>query len=45
MKRMTGFRDVLVRGYQAVDLAIVRDILEHRLDDLLGFAATIRGRL
>jgi len=42
---MAGFRNVLVHGYGDVDLTIVRDILEHRLDDLLSFAATIRARL
>ena len=43
--RMAGFRNVLVHGYQDVDLAIVRDILVNRLDDLLGFVRTIRIRL
>ncbi len=45
MKRMTGFRNVLVHGYQAVDLAIVRDIVERRLDDLLAFVEVVRRRL
>jgi uncharacterized protein YutE (UPF0331/DUF86 family) len=45
MRRMVGFRNVLVHGYDDVDLAIVGDILEHRLDDLLAFADVIRGRL
>lgn len=45
MKRMTGFRNVLVHGYQAVDLAIVRDIVERRLDDLLAFVEVIRRRM
>jgi uncharacterized protein YutE (UPF0331/DUF86 family) len=45
MKQMTGFRNVLVHGYQTVDVAIVRDILEHRLGDLLDFVQAIRGRL
>jgi uncharacterized protein YutE (UPF0331/DUF86 family) len=43
--RMAGFRNVLVHGYQDVDLAIVRDILVNRLDDLLGFVRAIRVRL
>ena len=43
---MAGFRNVvLVRGYDTVDLAIVRDVLEHRLDDLLAFVHTIRPRV
>ena len=45
MKRMTGLRNVLVHGYQVVDLAILRDIVEHRLDDLLAFVEAIRRRL
>jgi uncharacterized protein YutE (UPF0331/DUF86 family) len=45
MKRMTGFRNVLVHGYQAVDLAIVRDIVERGLDELLAFVDAIRRRL
>jgi uncharacterized protein YutE (UPF0331/DUF86 family) len=45
MKRLAGFRNVLVHGYQAVDLAIVRDILDRRLDDLLAFVEVIRRRL
>lgn len=40
---MAGFRNVLVHGYQEVDLHIVRDVLENRLDDLLAFVATIRS--
>ena len=31
---MAGFRNILVHGYDTVDLAIVRDVVEHRLDDL-----------
>ncbi|MBM3817511.1 MAG: DUF86 domain-containing protein [Acidimicrobiia bacterium] len=45
MKQMAGFRNVLVHGYQSVDLVIVRDIVEHRLDDLLRFVASVRARL
>jgi len=45
LKNMAGFRNILVHGYQDVDLAIVRDIVEHRLDDLLAFVGVIRRRL
>ena len=45
LRNLAGFRNVLVHGYDTVDLAIVRDIVEHRLDDLLEFAASVRGRL
>lgn len=37
-----GFRNMLVHGYGVVDLAIVRDVVEHRLDDLLAFVASVR---
>jgi uncharacterized protein YutE (UPF0331/DUF86 family) len=42
---MAGFRNVLVHGYQTVDLGIVRDVLEHHLGDLLSFVRSIRSRL
>lgn len=42
---MAGFRNVLVHGYDDVDLAIVRDVLEHRLGDLLAFVDAVRRRL
>lgn len=45
LRRMVGFRNVLVHGYAAVDLAIVRDVVENRLDDLLAFTRAIRERL
>ena len=45
LSRMAGFRNVLVHGYQDVDLSVVRDILVNRLDDLLAFVRTIRARL
>lgn len=38
MKAMVGFRNVLVHDYQRVDLLVVVGIVEHRLDDLIGFA-------
>jgi uncharacterized protein YutE (UPF0331/DUF86 family) len=31
---MVGFRNVLVHGYQDVDKAVVRDVVENRLNDL-----------
>ena len=45
LRAMVGFRNILVHGYQSVDNALVRDVVEHRLDDLLAFVSAIRGRL
>lgn len=38
LARMVGFRDIAVHEYQELDLAKVRRIIEHRLDDLLAFS-------
>ncbi len=45
MRKMAGFRNIVVHGYQRIDLLILRDIIENRLDDLLAFTAAIRLRL
>jgi uncharacterized protein YutE (UPF0331/DUF86 family) len=45
LEEMAGFRNVVVHGYQDVNLAVVRDVLEHRLDDLLAFSAALRAWL
>lgn len=45
MRRAIGFRNVLVHGYTAVDVAVVRDVLQGGLDDLLAFAEAVRRRL
>lgn len=38
LKRMVGFRNIAVHDYQRMNLAIVRSIIEHKLDDLRAFA-------
>jgi uncharacterized protein YutE (UPF0331/DUF86 family) len=45
MHKMVGFRNIVVHGYQSVDPRIMRDIVEHRLDDLLAFMTAIKSRL
>ncbi len=42
---MAGFGNILVHGYDSVDLTIVKDIVENRLDDLERFAELVRERL
>jgi uncharacterized protein YutE (UPF0331/DUF86 family) len=38
LQAMVGFRNVLVYEYQAIDLEILKRVIEQRLGDLLGFA-------
>ncbi len=45
LRAMVGFRNILVHGYQTVDLKIMRDVLENRLGDLLAFVEAIRRRI
>ncbi len=45
LSRMAGFRNVLVHGYDDVDLAVVEDVVRNRLDDLLGFVTAVSQRL
>lgn len=42
---MAGFRNILVHGYAAVDLGIVRDVVENHLGDLEDFVVAVRARL
>jgi uncharacterized protein YutE (UPF0331/DUF86 family) len=44
LRDMAGFRNVLVHGYQDVDLGVVEDVLAHHLDDLLAFVTAVRTR-
>ena len=38
LRAMVGFRNILVHQYQMLDLAIMVEVVERRLDDLLAFA-------
>lgn len=42
LRKMTGFRNLLVHEYARVDLTIVRNVVEHQLEDLLVFVRAIR---
>lgn len=44
MKRMVGFRNIVVHEYRDMDLEILRHIVEDRLDDFRDFTATLVGR-
>lgn len=45
LRAMAGFRNVLVHGYDVVDLGIVRDIVSHGLGDLLAYVERLRPLL
>ena len=45
LRGMAGFRNVLVHGYDEVDLAVVRDVLANHLGDLEAFVGAVRRRL
>jgi uncharacterized protein YutE (UPF0331/DUF86 family) len=45
LRRMAGFRNVLVHGYEVVDLSIVATIVTDHLGDLLQFVNAIRAKL
>jgi uncharacterized protein YutE (UPF0331/DUF86 family) len=42
MGRLAGFRNLVVHGYERVNLGIVKDVVCHRLTDLLAYCAAIR---
>jgi len=44
LKNMAGFRNVLVHGYDDVDLGVVRDMLANHLGDLESFVHAVRQR-
>jgi hypothetical protein len=45
LRAAIGVRNVLVHGYTAVNLDIVRDVLMHHLDDLARFVSLIRAKV
>jgi len=44
LRDMAGFRNVVVHGYQNVDLGVVEDVLRNHLEDLLAFVRSVRSR-
>ncbi len=45
LQHMVGFRNILVHEYARTNLAIVRDVLENRLEDLTEFRDAVHRRL
>ena len=45
LRNMAGFRNVLVHGYDDVDLRVVHDVLDEHLVDLVAFVEAVRRRL
>ncbi len=45
LEEMAGFRNVMVHGYQDVNLGVVRNVVEHRLGDFLAFSEALRAWL
>jgi uncharacterized protein YutE (UPF0331/DUF86 family) len=45
LRNMAGFRNVLVHGYDDVDLRVVHDVLDTHLVDLTAFISAVRARI
>lgn len=45
LRNMAGFRNILVHGYQILDKAVMRDVAQNRLGDLLAYVDHIRSKL
>lgn len=45
LRKMTGFRNILVHGYAEVDTSVVRDVMDNRLGDIEAFVAAVRRRM
>ena len=45
LRKMAGFRNILVHAYEIVDPSIVQQVVESHLQDLLSFSQAIRSRL
>jgi uncharacterized protein YutE (UPF0331/DUF86 family) len=45
LKGMVGFRNILVHDYRELDLYIMKDVIEYRLDDLIRFTKDVPDHL
>ncbi|HVV16334.1 MAG TPA: DUF86 domain-containing protein [Polyangia bacterium] len=43
LRKMVGFRNIVIHDYQPIEPKIVERIVQTRLDDLRAFAATVAG--
>jgi uncharacterized protein YutE (UPF0331/DUF86 family) len=41
MRKMMGFRNVLVHEYKHLDIQLMVDVVEHHLDDLLAYGRAV----
>ncbi|WP_045218088.1 type VII toxin-antitoxin system HepT family RNase toxin [Desulfonatronum thioautotrophicum] len=41
LEAMVGFRNVLVHDYQNLDLNVIQDVLEYKLDDFIEFTVRV----
>jgi uncharacterized protein YutE (UPF0331/DUF86 family) len=45
LRDMVGFRNVLVHGYDRLNLDVVEDVINNRLSDIEAFVGAVRTRL
>jgi uncharacterized protein YutE (UPF0331/DUF86 family) len=41
LEGMVGFRNVLIHDYRELDIEVMKDVIEHRLDDLVAFTVRV----
>ena len=41
LEGMVGFRNVLIHDYRELDIEVMKDVIEHRLDDLVVFTVCV----
>ena len=41
LEGMVGFRNVLIHEYRELDIEVMKDVIEHRLDDFVAFTVRV----
>ena len=41
LEGMVGFRNVLIHEYRELDIEVMKDVIEHRLDDVVAFTVRV----